>query len=384
MDGAQQRELLSRVQELLGRYGVAGKVSIATGQIRLVGSGPTVTADLEDVESMAALDPGYLRTAAERLARLLAAERRRLTANTQESRAWWWSWLRLLGGLGALAYAGWLAWQWLGRPVADATEVETPVTIARSAAPASVPLSPQALCRRTAARLATGGTVTRLDVDGWVIEILLLWNDRAPTPKDPVFLPFFPATDQTHTRRLAWKEDPALSATKGPNTGVILEQASAFVGPQPPLHGLRVLLSGGYVAPYFDQNDRARIVRLAAALYEATGADFGALYAHCEHEDARFAGSWFRGANLTEAVRCLRETMSQGPVRPIASPHPASIASGSNQSVLGPRQRRELAILLGHYGGMIAERPGSWSTITFPFADASRASRAAMALKRLR
>jgi hypothetical protein len=248
------------------------------------------------------------------------------------------------------------------------------------------------MCRRVQSRIATGGTVSALDVDGWVVELMLLAPDPSLSPTSPRLDAFLSKADgPTPARRLSWAEDAELSSLDSPETFVVVTAdplADVVSGTK---SGVRVTWSGKYVTKYFDESTRTRLLRLSAALYEATGANFGALYARCALDANHQIGSWFRAKELSQAVLSLVASMGlyaeishvNGADPRVTSPIEQRRVWDSLHERAHRLDRQKLTLVLAEDGAMLAARPGYWHTISFPFQDSNRATRASLRMAKL-
>jgi hypothetical protein len=206
--------------------------------------------------------------------------------------------------------------------------------------------------------------------------------------------------------RLAWDGAPALARVDGPDTAVVLMPADVVTGSAVAWRGLRVVFTGRYVVPYFDEAARTDYLRLAAALADALGADYGAVYARCATQQSHHVGGWFRGPTPGGATAALIFFMGVFADVPHVSGSvlaPVGQLAGSAAPANAPGLGREpdwayafgriaattasltkagVSHSLGPHGGMVAGADGGPSIITFPLRDANRASRASLEIAR--
>ncbi len=380
-------DLRARVEEALPRYGVAGRVSWAKGRLRLSGHGPTIEIAVPHEVLPDDVTLAERQKLVERLARQLAAERR--AAGSSLGRGWGsrlFAALRLSVALGLGVLGLGMAWHWLGRPATQVgsgtAELGNPSTISKAPplpmrSGASDPLAER--CQLTRTRIAMGGNVTPLDVDGWVVEFLFITQGQTLTPTAPRVQRYFPGITTSQPAPLIWPAAEELSRLADPHSpfSVAAERTAGLVPFQGT--GIRLTASGSYIAAYFDETRRPEMQRLAAALCDGLAADWGALYARCAHDDIRQVGSWFRGKDVAGALTSLVAAMrpATGPTDPLG---PGSGATSGQlmdvQSRFARADRRSVGLLLGREGGMLAERRDGASTLSFPFRDANRATRA--------
>ncbi len=387
------REVPAAIEEALSRYGIAGRVSLEGTQVLLMGHGSTVSLDGSELSDWAALDAPGKRRLVERLARELAQQRRPASV-APPSRSFSGTGVAgpLVGSV-VLAVAALAAWRYGfsgSAPVAPVGDRKAMLQPQPTVVEPTREVRAADSCAKVRARIATGGSVTPLDTDGWIVQISLIGRGPGLGPDNPKLTPFFdqpsPGTTARHVR---WPDAPELAKVDNPETFVTL-------GPEPLASmpsffgtGLRVTLSGGYVSAYFDESRRLSVQRLAAALYEATDARYGALYARCATGTTNHIGAWFRGPDLRGAATLLVGTMGLA----ADIPHLAKVGAGDDAIVQGRAldafsaqagrlDRTRVAVLVGEHGGMVADRAGRWATLTFPFPDANRASRTSLTLAR--
>jgi hypothetical protein len=244
-------------------------------------------------------------------------------------------------------------------------------------------------CSAAKARISMGGTVGPLDVDGWVVEIMLLSPLANLTPTAEALRPFIAEAPSTQSMQVVWADAPELTSDAEPATFVVVSPEPLATVVPDTRSGVRITFSGKYVTRYFEEPTRLSLVRLAAALYEASRANVGALYARCATGKTHHLGSWFRGADLATSSLALVAAMG------LYSDVPHLVAAGFSEEPWRKRralsafrersnklERSRLTMLLGDDGGMLAGRPGMWATITFPFKDGNRATRASLRLTR--
>lgn len=225
-------------------------------------------------------------------------------------------------------------------------------------------------CTQTAARVARGALVGPADVEGWQVELVLLFGAASQDPiAQPALARFVKREPAASTGTLVWPESSALLAQQRFDATVEVSSLPA-VGVKK-LRGLRLLFSGPYVTPYFSEDLRSEYFRLADALADSLGASEGALYAHCAGSNAHYIGSWFLGSSPGNAVASLIYFMNDGA--------PPFDTIGEAASTL---DRAAVATLMGSEQGMISGRPNKPSRLGFPFRDANRASRAALSAAR--
>jgi hypothetical protein len=217
------------------------------------------------------------------------------------------------------------------------------------------------------------------------VELMLLSASGDLEPGSKVLQSFFGTVPGSAALRVIWDEEPALRNADDPAT-LVHVSVDPLASVVPKTHsGIRVVMMGKYVPIYFDDANRLKMTRFASALYEATAANFGALYARCAEGRTHHLGGWFRASDFGSVSVGLVAAM--GLYADV--PHLAGL--GLTEDQLAQRRslsslmdqtkkldRGRLTMLLADDGGMLAARPGSWVTVTFPFSDGNRATRASL------
>ncbi|HEY5961089.1 MAG TPA: hypothetical protein VIV60_31245, partial [Polyangiaceae bacterium] len=305
--------LARRVEERLVRHGIAGRVEIEDVRVRLVaGRDSDISVVIDEIAEWDSTIPDQRGQLVERIVSELVRVRRAAAPSTGISALLQWA--RLVTVLGLIAVGCCAAWRWLGKPAHDAfrSSTQAQAAIAPSLAIAPVPTAKAQLttaerCARVQARIATGGTVSPLDVDGWVVELALLSDSTSLVVDSPALERFLskPVSTVSEARQLTWAEDTELRGigdadsfavvAEEPLAGVILASKS----------GIRITWSGKYVETYFNETTRSKLQRLAGAIFDATHSKLGALYARCAATSIHQAGSWFRGSDLSSAMLAM-------------------------------------------------------------------------------
>ncbi len=389
--GPEAEEVRLAMQELVGRFGVAGQISVQGQWLCLEGSGPSVSVPLGGLlEQWTQLSAEQRQRRTQALARELAQARRSAVAASGTTGTG----LQLgllkvpltILGVALAGIAAVLFWRGPGSsgavPGVDAGPSETQ----RYEAARDARL--RAACEKSRLRFQQGATPTVMDVDGWAVELLLLREGGGPRLlTDPGLGPFLQLDSSGREGRFVWPGAPELLEISGPGTVVQLADAS-LLDPGG-AEGLTLTFTGRYVAPYFAESQRPLYTRIAATLAERLGATHAALYARCQHERSHQLGSWFRSTSPSNAAAILVYAMGAW-----ADPPQIELAdAGAGQpferraarvEVLNRVEsnaqrltREKLSHLIGEAGGMIAGAPrGGPTTLTFPFKDGNRAARA--------
>ena len=240
------------------------------------------------------------------------------------------------------------------------------------------------VCEETRARVVRGAVIGATDVEGWVVELVLV---RAPGAER--FAPSRDLEGIVEQNRFVWQQVAELAAVSPGN----VEVADATL-PSPakqPRPGLRFTFDGSYVTAYFREEERPPWQRAALGMAKRLGATHGGLYARCAAGSAHHLGSWFFGPAPDGAAAALLYFMGtyadvphvrRALLEPDGS---AGLDRGFAFEQLGSAasklDRPRLGVILSPHGGMIGGGPGS-SFLTFPFRDADRAARASRDLAR--
>lgn len=380
-------ELQQLVTELLGRFGVAGTVTIENGRAMLFGSGPTVEIDVgPSLSEWDQLGDDVRRKRAADVARRLAGERRRTGApapSTDGRRLSPWLGLGALGvvviGLGA---AFWLR---RGDAPSIAPLMRPSAAIDYDAYERERQERAERVCNATRSRIVRGAPIGPSDVEGWVVELSLLSNKDSPDPvSDPALGEFVSTT--AGRGRIVWRDAGVLTNVEGPDTGAMVTAANLPATGPPSFKGLRIVLTGRYVSAYFDEAARVTLVRFALAFSEALHAEYAALYARCAAGRAHHLGSFFRGATPGGAVASLLYFMGTFGDVPDVRRSLLSPAGGTAEDTVfafqnivraaAPLKKTRVMAMVGAEGGMIAGIDNQPSTVSFPPRDPNRASRA--------
>jgi hypothetical protein len=245
-------------------------------------------------------------------------------------------------------------------------------------------------CDQSRARVARGANIGPADVEGWVVELVLLRRGGSGTlATSPALASFIERKPGSAQGVVVWSGARSLAESKRFDAQVAIEPI-ASLGANP-LTGVRLLFSGPYVVPYFTEAQRADYFMLADALTEALQVTDGALFAHCADAEAHQIGSWFLGATPGAAISSVVYFMAGFSEAPLLRPEVLSAATDPlrhghafdaiNAAAAG-LDRSAAATLIGGELGMISGRPKQPVRLTFPFRDANRATRASIAAAR--
>jgi hypothetical protein len=390
-------ELGVRTTEILGKFGVAGRVEVEGQLVWLIGHGPTVEVALPELSTTsAAQTPVELNRLAERLARDLATARRHAVGKS-DSDTGWLGWLKLVPALLVVLLGIWAATHYL---MPHQSRTNSATYSAQSGVARSTSVTPDVAadkrerdyraCSQTVARIQLGGTVTPLDIEGWVVELSLISDRPNLDPSTPTLAAYFENRPNDIERSQQWSGAPILSQISSTLAGVLvskdpLANAASVTG-----SGIRITWRGQYVASYFKEYERKEFTRLADSLYQATNARYGALYARCAQGIARYLGSWFRGPDVGGAVWSLIaevELFADVPQIPNAKsgdgPEQWVVPLNRMAILAHSITRKQAAFILASTAGSVSERLGQSATLEFPFAQGYRANAASRKLVRM-
>ena len=393
--GREALELEEYLSEALGKSGVAGTIGVAGVSAILEGNGPTVTIDVTSLLTQwPLLTPEQRKRRAAELARRFATDRRRLSGTERSSTISMPSFVAPVAILLATAAAIGVLWSFYQRWLHARELAEHPPVIKdydayekeRSERAARV-------CAATRTRVLRGAAVGPSDAEGWVVELNVLRAPSGEPPSsDPALARFFeraPGSARGHVRSPNF---PALSALEGPDTEVVVSDSNVPVIGAPHLRGATFAFSGRYVAPYFDDASRAEFIALARGVTDALGGTHAALYARCASGTSPHLGSWFRGPNAGGALASLLYFVGVFSDPPdlrtalLVPPGASGVDRGfSFKNVLAATQSLKKAravTLLAPELGALSGTDDQASTLTFPFRDSNRASRASHGIAR--
>lgn len=380
-------ELQQLVTELLGRFGVAGTVTIEAGRATLFGSGPTVELDVgPSLSDWNQLGDDVRRKRAVDVARRLAGERRRIGAPSRALDGHRLSPWLVFGALGVVVIGlGAAFWFRQSSAASSAAPVLPAPSVDYDAYERERQERAERVCNATRTRVVRGAPIGPSDVEGWVVELSLLSNKDSPDPASDPALATFVSTSGGHGH-IVWSQAGALASLEGSDTSAIVTAANLPATGPPSFKGLRLVLTGRYVVAYFDEAARVTLVRFALALSDALHSEYAALYARCAAGRAHHLGSLFRGTTPGGAVASLLYFMGTfGDVpdvrRSLLSPaegtgEDAAFAFQNILRAAAPLKKSRVMAMVGAEGGMIAGLDNQPSTVSFPPRDPNRASRA--------
>jgi hypothetical protein len=245
-------------------------------------------------------------------------------------------------------------------------------------------------CDLTRGRVTRGANIGPADVEGWVVELVLLrragTGDLATSPALSKLIAKKPGASAS---TVIWPVAKSLANAKRFDAEVAVQPITSLGVDH--LQGVSFVFSGPYVAPYFTEAERTDYLMLADALVEALHATDGALFARCADADAHYIGSWFLGANAGAAVGSLIYFMADFSDAPLLKPEVLGASSdplrhGHAFDAIGAAahslDRGAAATLIGTELGMISGRANQPVRLTFPFRDGNRATRASVGAAR--
>ena len=246
-------------------------------------------------------------------------------------------------------------------------------------------------CEQSRARVARGANVGPADVEGWVVELVLLRRSGsgADLASAPELDKFIQRKAASGLGTVVWSGAKSLADAKRFDAQVEIRAIPSLGAKH--LNGVSLSFSGPYVAPYFSEEQRADYFMLADALSSALQITDGALFARCAAADAHHIGSWFLGASPGAAVSSVVYFMADFSEAPLLKPDVLGLSSDPLRhghafdlisSAAETLDRSGAATLVGGELGMISGRPNQPVRVTFPFRDANRATRASIAAAR--
>jgi serine/threonine-protein kinase len=404
-------EIRQLVEEAMTRFGMAGDLQLNEQWLVLYphGTGEPAYTDIRMLIEQWSLLPFDVRQKrCHELARRLQQQRQvslAAPAAQEESKIGSTTKLMLAATLAIAVSAGVLAFtRGAGAPALGTAQTPAPQTgPAASSALAQSDAERKAralrVCRSTQSRVMRGATVGPIDVEGWLVEMVVFARGTHPWQGESQVAELLTRQD-TGAWQVTSTVAPELSALEGPGTEVRLEpyeltgSAGAAGNGQEPSEvysGVKLSFTGRYVTPYFKEDERISYVRFGNALIDALGADHGALFARCEGDTSQHMGAWFRGPSPGAASALLLFAMGAHAQTPHLRANLLSAAADGSfdpgyswlqlQSLTAPLKRARIATLFGNQGGMLAGKAGEDTTIvTFPFRDANRAERSSLIL----
>lgn len=383
-----RREIEAAIAEAVTRFGMAGDIFIEGTTARLVGAGAEVSTDLGGIgDQWPTLAPELRQRRATEIARrLVSARRARIEAGHDQPRRGVPLFVApmailLLAAAGVLfawdRFApGGLGFRFGAEPTASAPNVDE---YERERAARA-----QRVCEATRSRILRGATVGPTDVEGWVVELVLI-REAADPLRDPALGEYLSQGEDAGAQRFVWKDAPEIAAQQGLGTDVSVTEETGTGA-----SGLRLTFHGKYVNPYFDPAKRGQYVKLANALAERLGASHGALYARCSLGGGHHLGSWFLGPTPGQAAAALVYWVGAFADPPHLRKSVLFPEGGGDvrQSGVFSRlgalstdlDRKKLRTTAGEHDGMLTGEDEGRTVLTFPFADSNRAARASFSL----
>jgi len=382
-------ELAALTTEILGRYGVAGRVEVEGHLVWLIGHGPTVEVGLPELATTsAAQTPAELRRLAERLARDLASARRNAIGKSDSSPDWMGI-LKVFPAVLFVIVVG-FAIRYLVPPSAPSKSPSRSVagTSNRKTAISSDPDQERhdreyKSCLESVSRIQRGGSVTALDADGWVVELSLISESSNLDPSSTVLGEYFEPRPNDIEKKQVWTGAPLLLQLDSHGAGVLVSKEPLATAAPVMGSGIKITWRGQYASQYFKEAERREFIALADSLYRDTQSTYGALYARCAQGVARYLGAWFRGPNVGGAVWSLiaeLDVFSDVPqlpgIKPGDGPEKWALALNRLASLTRSVTRKRAAFVIASSAGSVSEQPGKYATLEFPFAQGSRANTA--------
>ncbi|WP_437952701.1 protein kinase [Sorangium sp. So ce296] len=256
-------------------------------------------------------------------------------------------------------------------------------------------------CKQSRVRLQSGAALGPLEGVGWEVDLWLARGggepgaEERPSPESAAEAPSREPTGaaQAPAGSRAGDAAPALGADAPPLSAASLGDITAGRRLTPALDAalsrvtdgtvtvkegsppssrafshITVTFGDGYGRAFFDAQVRPRFIAVAERLYQAAGAELGALYARCAALEVADLGVWFRGRDASGAAAALLYHME---IR--AEPAPSAFAALAPLRVRALRARvsgaglddKALQALLDRLGADVA--PSQTGTaVTFP------------------
>jgi hypothetical protein len=361
----------------------------------LHGNGPTVSTELGTlVSEWPALPEDTRARRAAEVARRLSTERRAVASLSPPEHGSAQSWFRPAALAGAAVVAAVAGARFYQLHMADGAALRPLRTVVKQDSDQQERVARAArVCEATRSRVMRGASIGPTDTEGWVVELWLRRAaERGAVLGDPSLAEFVTPETQSAHGRISWQGAPTLGALEGADTSVTVVASDLGASAAPAFRGARVVFSGRFVAPYFDDVPRRDYVRLALAMADTLAIDHAALYARCASGDAHYVGAWFRGPTPGGAVTSLLYSMGAFGEHPELRASLLAPAGATGRdlaytfqnvaSAARPLKKARIMAMLGPELGMIAGLDGKVSTVTFPFRDANRASRATHSIAR--
>ncbi len=249
------------------------------------------------------------------------------------------------------------------------------------------------VCETTRTNVLRGATVGPTDLEGWVVDALVLKQGGSePLEQHPALALYLKAPLAPEGSSFVWKEEPELTQLDGSDTRVVvrrelIEGTSAERTP-----GVRLTFEGRLTEHYFNPEKRRAFFHIISSLTDAIGGTHAGLFARCAGGATHHVGVWFRGPTPGDAAASLvylLGTYAEPPHLveaflhgPTATELDRSIAFGNVRAAASKLTQRDIASVVGRSGGMISGPANGPFIITFPFTDGNRGSRASRDLAR--
>ncbi|WP_437278191.1 serine/threonine-protein kinase [Sorangium sp. So ce375] len=207
-------------------------------------------------------------------------------------------------------------------------------------------------CKQSRMRLQSGAALSPLEGIGWEVDLWLASGVGRPVAEER---PSPDGAARAPAREPAGGATPTASAPAPPLTAASLGDIAAGGRITPALDAalsrvadgtvavkqgvpassrafsdVTVTFGEGYSRAFFDAQVRPRFIAIAERLYQAAGADVGALYARCAELAAPDLGVWFRGRDASGAAAALLHHMEMR-----AEPSPSALLARSPVDATG-------------------------------------------------
>ncbi len=249
------------------------------------------------------------------------------------------------------------------------------------------------VCESTRGLVLRGGTVGPADLEGWVVDVLVLARGATePLEGHPALATYLKEPTKAEGTSFIWSEEPELTRLTDSETRVVVRRELIEGSAAERTPGVRLTFEGRLTEPYFDPERRRSYFHVVSSLTDALGGTHAGLFARCANSATHHVGSWFRGPTPGEAAASLvylLGTYAEPPhvaesfLRPpTTNSIDRSLAFANIRVAHEKLDQRAVATAAGHAGGMISGPPSGPFVITFPFTDGNRGSRTSRGLAR--
>lgn len=144
-----------------------------------------------------------------------------------------------------------------------------------------------------------GGAWSSMPLEGWTVELWLSRQNGDPIAGNTAIANLIAGG------KVNWGEKSSFATITDGKVDLAPGNAVA------PRSDMTLIFSDGYARPFFDLDRRHEFIAISEQLVKDTGADWGALYAHCAHLSTRDVGAWFYGRDPGKAATALMFSMGK-------------------------------------------------------------------------